>query len=160
MLTPYSTLLLDAGNGDSSFWIDMLLPLGLVLLIASLFSSIRKRRRQEAIRDEEEDRREQAAAAPPPAQPRQRPEPQFRLNQATPSSGEDSTVRVEGFVRRYAVQLDAKARTLEQLLDLAEHRIKQLEAALDVKGSDPRSSTPDPAPGEEISSPPPARPGR
>lgn len=90
---------------------ELLLPLGVVLILASVMMSIRKRRK----------RAENTITA------REQLE-QSRQTKAMRGDLDQLMVELEQLTRRFSAQLDAKSIHMEKLLDAADQRIAQLKA--------------------------------
>lgn len=129
--------------------LDLLLPLGLVLIIASLLMRIRKRKQREAAEEAEAEAAHVEPPAPAIGLSRRRPEPAYRRQQARPTVADQRELETEALVRRFVAHLDAKARMLEILIDRADERISELRALRDELERTPASGGEEGEPAQE-----------
>jgi hypothetical protein len=123
----------------SGGWQQLLLPLGVVLVMLSIFTSMRKRRKRQATQI---DPREQLE--------------RVRQRDAVRDDLRTLMVEVEQLAKRMGAQLDAKAVRLERLIDEADRKLAELEMAGGepvTGGNEQRASAASPSPRDPVTAP-------
>jgi D-serine deaminase-like pyridoxal phosphate-dependent protein len=123
----------------SGGWQQLLLPLGVVLVMLSIFTSMRKRRKRQATQI---DPREQLE--------------RVRQRDAVRDDLRTLMVEVEQLAKRMGAQLDAKAVRLERLIDEADRKLAELEMAGGepvTGGNEQRASAVSPSPRDPVTEP-------